>query len=86
MMSNNDVTKTKLKETVIRSQVRLVSIKKKNEAYVNPVTSSDDVSVCNSCNSEKEWFMHKCHVTDMSESYGCSKCDNICVFCVRDEY
>lgn len=86
MMSNNDVTKTKLKETVIRSQVRLVSIKKKNEAYVDPVTSSDDVSVCNRCNGEKEWFIHKCHVSDMSEYYGCSKCENICVFCVRDEY
>jgi len=85
-MSSNDVKKTKLKESVIRSQIRLVSIKKKNEVYVNPITSSDDVSVCSVCNGEKKWFIHKCHVSDMSEAYGCSKCDNICVFCVRDEY
>ena len=85
-MSSNDVEKTKLKETVIRSQVRLTSIKKKNNAYVDPVTSSDDVSACNSCNGEKKWFIHKCHISDMSEVYGCSKCDNVCVFCVRDEY
>ena len=86
MMYSNDVKKTKLKETVIRSQVRLTSIKKKNNAYVNPVTSSDDVSACNRCAGEKKLFIHECHVSDMSEVYGCSKCDNICVFCVRDEY
>ena len=66
--------------------IRLTSIKKKNNAYVDPVTSSDDVSACNSCNGEKKWFIHKCHISDMSEVYGCSKCDNVCVFCIRDEY